>query len=97
MRKFAVGIVLSLWVVATVSAQDTPKFEFAKKGKFSKTTLGKAYTKLFRQGFDIRCWMSNEIAFGNQAAPNPLHTIGCDYPDGASNEHIYGGGPVIGD
>jgi hypothetical protein len=43
----------------------------------------------------MKVWLNNEMVLGIQAAPD-FRLIGLDYPVGANNEHLFGGGPIIG-
>jgi hypothetical protein len=79
-----------------LAAQETREVDFKKEGLY-KTRVNTAWTKRVLQGnSSMKVWMDNEAKLGSQAAPDPLRDIGLDYPYGARNEHVFGGGPVIG-
>jgi len=69
------------------------------------TEIGVSWAKHALQGYNMRIWLSNQIAFGIQAwdpfavppSGNCGETgIGLEYPVGGCVEHMYGGGPWIG-
>ncbi|MBI5476816.1 MAG: T9SS type A sorting domain-containing protein [Ignavibacteriales bacterium] len=58
------------------------------------------YAQRIKQGFNLRVWLSNQMALGLEAwdgsAASTPDGIGCEYPAGAMIEHLYGAGPLIG-
>src|SRR3989442_311009 len=79
-------------VVMMVHAADEPKHDFSKIGRYANRV---AWAKRIRQGFGMPVWMSNEMIMGNQAATG-VSDVGLDFPAGSNNEHLFGGGPIIG-
>ncbi|HYQ86529.1 MAG TPA: hypothetical protein VES59_04735, partial [Bacteroidota bacterium] len=66
---------------------------------------GVSWAKHVLQGYNMRIWLSNQIAFGIEAwSPLPVPPsgncgptgIGLEYPLGGCVEHMFGGGPWIG-
>src|SRR5713226_29273 len=86
-------LIASLWAATMMPliAAEKNKNNVAKVD----TTLNFNWTKSIKQGFDMTCWISTEMTCGEYASPN-FRLIGCDYPNNAGNEHLFGGGPVVG-
>ncbi|HZY09911.1 MAG TPA: hypothetical protein VFF29_02050 [Bacteroidota bacterium] len=66
----------------------------------SKTTV--LWAKHFKQGYNMRVWLSNQLAMGIEAwdGSPPIEDcgtagIGLEYPLGSCGEHLYGAGPWI--
>src|ERR1041385_7514525 len=74
-----------------------------------ETEAGVSWAKHVLQGFNMRIWLTNQIAFGleawdpgvsnaSQVPPGDCGDvgIGLEYPVGGCVEHMFGGGPWIG-
>jgi hypothetical protein len=77
----------------------------AARQKFAETPSGTqvTYASHALQGFDLKVWISNQMAIGLEAwdcltgacIPEEPH-VGVEYPAGSGIEHVFGGGPWIG-
>ncbi|HYQ85803.1 MAG TPA: fibronectin type III domain-containing protein [Bacteroidota bacterium] len=98
-------ILLSL--IFSVARSQNPgqaKRDLSGKGLRMTDAHGVSWAKHALQGFNMKLWMSNQIALGIQAwDPYPVPPgncgfpgIGLEYPAGSCIEHLYGAGPWIG-
>ncbi len=68
----------------------------SREAVMKKTTIPVGWTKRLLFGNKtMKVWLCNEMTLGIVAAPD-FRMVGLDYPVGENNEHLYGGGPIIG-
>jgi len=106
MKKFMVWGCLILALLSTVDGADKNKFRFTSDGARAQmnTTFGVTWAKRIQQGFNLKLWLSSQMAMGIEAwdpfavPPNTCATpgIGMEYPAGSCIEHLFGAAPVIG-
>ncbi|MBI1804369.1 MAG: hypothetical protein HY033_04660 [Ignavibacteriae bacterium] len=105
-RRCFIFPLLLIIVVLTANAADKSAFDFARAGgrSLGKTAVGVAWAKRVLQGYNMRVWLSNQMAMGIEAW-DPFNVpdgdcgspgIGMEYPVGACIEHLYGAAPFIG-
>ena len=107
MKRCSLSICLIVLLAGWVLAADKKHGGPGGKGieSPSGTESGVTWAKHVLQGYNMRIWLSNQIAFGLEAW-DPLAVppsgncgetgIGLEYPVGGCVEHMYGGGPWIG-
>ena len=111
MKRCAMWLLLSLLLVAMASPKDRRKVKATVKGaeEIDNTEAGVSWAKHVLQGYNMRIWLTNQIAFGleawdpnfspaSQVPPGDCGDIGIglEYPVGGCVEHMFGGGPWIG-
>ena len=106
MRRVIVWVTLTFGLLSALQATDKNTFDFIKYGGRSpmKSTLGVTWSKHYQAGFNLKVWLSNQMAMGIEAwdpfavPPNTCATpgIGMEYPAGSCIEHLFGAGPCIG-
>ncbi len=98
--------IIPLLVLASSTLATRPMPAGGGAGDEAGKSSGKVavtYAKHALQGYDMRVWISNQMAMGLQAwdcvngncIPEPPQ-YGLEYPAGSGIEHLYGGGPWIG-
>jgi type IX secretion system substrate protein len=110
MKRSLILILLSIIASAASLSADKKRGVVGVKGNRSvdNTEFGVSWAKHVHQGFNMRIWLSNQIAFGleawdpdfsswSQVPPGHCSVgIGLEYPVGSCFEHMFGGGPWIG-
>jgi hypothetical protein len=94
MKKWIICLLLIIGIIS-ISQAGTKK----RSNKLSKTTV--AFAEKIKQGFNMRVWLSNQMAMGMQAwdagsADDIPDGFGLEYPTNSGVEHLYGAGPRIG-
>ena len=102
MRRVILWGCLTLGLISVSLAVDKNTFDFIKYGgrRPMKTALGVTWAKRIQQGFNLKVWLSNQIAMGLEAwdpftvpptaCANP--GIGMEFPPGACVEHAFAQG-----
>ncbi len=111
MKRSLIWMFVLVFLVAAASAKDRKKVGGVVKGanEIDDTEIGVSWAKHILQGFNMRIWLTNQIAFGleawdpnfspaSQVPPGDCGDIGIglEYPVGGCVEHMFGGGPWIG-
>src|SRR5260221_8066089 len=105
MKRSLILILFGIIASTTSLSSDRKHGSVGQKGNQSVDDMesGVSWAKHVLQGFNMRIWLSNQIAFGVEAwdpdfvPPGDCGVgIGLEYPAGSCVEHMYGGGPWIG-
>src|SRR5437016_3043819 len=111
MKRSLIWVLASLLIFAAAASKEKRKSGVGGKGveSIDNTEAGASWAKHILQGFNMRIWLTNQIAFGLEAwdpAFSPASQvppgdcgdigIGLEYPVGGCVEHMFGGGPWIG-
>src|SRR5712692_1914808 len=109
MKRCMILLFLSILLAGGTFPKEKKRIAAGVKGVESPENAefpGVAWAKHVLQGYNMRVWLSNQIAFG-QEAWDPSYSnvslvppggcgdvgIGLEYPLGSCVEHMYGGGP----
>ncbi|MBI3765024.1 MAG: hypothetical protein HY277_00795 [Ignavibacteriales bacterium] len=94
MNKWLLVVVL-VFLSGSISV---PSTKDKKTRNLSKVTYN--FAQRIKQGFNMRVWLSNQMAMGLQAWDGGSEATpdgyGLEYPAGSGVEHLYGAGPWIG-
>ncbi|MBI1807404.1 MAG: hypothetical protein HYR76_10180 [Ignavibacteria bacterium] len=98
MKTLVASVILILGFINLSFSSTNP----SKKNSIAKETV--SFALRIQQGFNMRVWLSNQMAIGCQAldlncgdtGPDGKIVFGLEYPAGSGIEHLYGAGPWIG-
>ena len=107
LKRLILIVVILILAAGSISAGDRKKSNFKRYGVFSSDTIYFDWVKRYKQGCNMKVWLSNSLKMGRMAwdlqaggsvPPEPCtdRGIGMEYPVGSCIEHLYGGGPWIG-
>ena len=102
-RRPAVIALVLIAALVSCGAQVRKGAAFSRNGAFSPNKTVISWAKHYRQGCNMKVWLSNQLPMGLAAwdflgPPDQCASdgIGWDYPVGACVDHLAGGGPWIG-
>ena len=104
-KQIGVAVIICILAASSGGAGVKRGGSFSRDGGFSAHKGQVSWAKRYKQGCNMKLWISSQLEMGTQAwndggilPPEPCTAagIGMDYPVGACIEHLFGGGPWIG-
>ena len=104
-NKYLIAFLLGVLIPCAMHAGDLKTFDFSRQGLRGarKAATGVNWSKRVQQGYNMKVWLSNQMAMGIEAwDPFAVPTgdcevgVGLEYPAGSCIEHLFGAAPWIG-
>ena len=99
-KRWMLLALVMVFVPAVIVANTNKHDRGGKGGNATPNKTAVTYAKRALQGFDMRVWISNQMALGQEAWDGQIQSqeppYGLEYPAGSGVEHLFGAGPWIG-